>query len=281
MQITKKGFSPNQLMFGRQGVIPGITDGNPASMEPIVESDWFRQELSRRQRAEELYRQIDSNKRLQKLMTQATSGATDAVYVPGDEVFFKEKDKSKWSGPAEVTNVIGNKIRMIYGGFERTVFSIDVAHSKEKKTVVQADETNDIKDKEPMTFKENNIQDWEHNENLPADWQLKNQRNIRPKLHDKVEFTVKGCLKAGRVRRVGKSSGNDKYRCWVQEGNKENSYDFLKEVENWRKVKNEVTFDKESEEARNTARNDRDDIGIFHLKSWDSFQGLEGEEELS
>ena len=50
VQINKKGFSPNQLMFGRQGVIPGITDGNPASMEPVVESDWFREELSRRQR---------------------------------------------------------------------------------------------------------------------------------------------------------------------------------------------------------------------------------------
>ena len=50
VQINKKGFSPNQLMFGRQGVIPGITDGNPASMELVVESDWFREELSRRQR---------------------------------------------------------------------------------------------------------------------------------------------------------------------------------------------------------------------------------------
>ena len=41
-------------------------------------------------------------------MSQATSGATDAVYYPGNQVLFKEKDKSKWSGPAQVTNVIGN-----------------------------------------------------------------------------------------------------------------------------------------------------------------------------
>ena len=33
MLITRKGFSPRQLMFGKQGVVPGITDGNPASME--------------------------------------------------------------------------------------------------------------------------------------------------------------------------------------------------------------------------------------------------------
>ena len=46
IQINKKGFSRIQLTFGRQGVIPGITDGNPASLEPMTESDWFRQELS-------------------------------------------------------------------------------------------------------------------------------------------------------------------------------------------------------------------------------------------
>ena len=94
-------------MFGRQGVIPGIMDGNPASMAPVIESDWFREELSKRQRAEELYRKIDSNERLQKLMSQNTS----AVYFPGNLVLFKEKEKSKWLGPAKVTNVDGNKIR--------------------------------------------------------------------------------------------------------------------------------------------------------------------------
>ena len=31
MKITRKGFSPRQLMFGKQGVVPGITDGNPAT----------------------------------------------------------------------------------------------------------------------------------------------------------------------------------------------------------------------------------------------------------
>ena len=54
VQINKKGFSPIQLTFGRQGVVPGITDGNPASMEPAIKSYWFKQERSSRQRAEEI-----------------------------------------------------------------------------------------------------------------------------------------------------------------------------------------------------------------------------------
>ena len=46
LQINKTGFSPNQLMFGKQSIIPGIFDGTPASMEPIIESDAFHQTTS-------------------------------------------------------------------------------------------------------------------------------------------------------------------------------------------------------------------------------------------
>ena len=46
-------------MFGHQGVIPGITDGNPATMEPVTVSDAFRNEFVNRQKSEEMYRLID------------------------------------------------------------------------------------------------------------------------------------------------------------------------------------------------------------------------------
>ena len=166
LQINQKGFSPLQMTFGRQGVIPGIFGGNPASMEPVVESDWFREEMSKRQRAEEIYRKVDSNERLQKLMTQRLTGAADAIYYPGDEVLFKEKDKSKWSGPAKVTNVVGNKVRMIFGGYERTVSSIDVAHFKDEKSIIKTKET----DKKAMENQTEAFEDeggWEPEDNLP------------------------------------------------------------------------------------------------------------------
>ena len=59
-------------MFGKQGVIPGITDGNVASMEPIVRSDVFRKDIMSRQRAEELFRKYDSDERIKKVLAQRT-----------------------------------------------------------------------------------------------------------------------------------------------------------------------------------------------------------------
>ena len=100
--INRTGFSPRQLMFGKQGVVPGISDGNPASMEVVTESESFRKELINRQKAEELYRKIDISERLQKCLAQKTYGYSDNKYYEGDKVLFKENDKGRWSGRGKV-----------------------------------------------------------------------------------------------------------------------------------------------------------------------------------
>ena len=92
LQVKKSGFSPNQLMFGHQSVIPGVSDGNPPSMEPIIESEVFRREFVNRHRAEETYRSVDANERLQKILKQQTYGYLDTQYNVGDSVYFKEED---------------------------------------------------------------------------------------------------------------------------------------------------------------------------------------------
>ena len=80
LQVNKTGFSPRQVTFGQQGVLPGITDGNPASMEPSRESDAVRKIIIYGQKAEDIYRKIDSNERLQKAMAQQTLGYQDEIY---------------------------------------------------------------------------------------------------------------------------------------------------------------------------------------------------------
>ena len=53
LQTNRSGFSPNQLVFGKQNKVPGINDSTPASLEPVVESDVFCNEFLNRQKAEE------------------------------------------------------------------------------------------------------------------------------------------------------------------------------------------------------------------------------------
>ena len=103
IQINRTGFSPKQLMFGSQSVIPGVFDGTPASLQPVCELDEVRRQFAYRLEAEDIFRKVDSNERIQKALAKQTHGYNNHKYYEGDEVFFKEKGKDKWSGPAKVS----------------------------------------------------------------------------------------------------------------------------------------------------------------------------------
>ena len=65
----------------------------------------------------------------------------------------------------------------------------------------------------------------------------------RPKRGENVKFTVIGETdsREGRVIAVGKPSGRDKFRCWIQERKKVSNWDFVNEIEVWQK-NNKVEF---------------------------------------
>ena len=51
-------------------------------------------------------------------------------------------------------------MRMIYGGYERTVPSVDVAHFKDEKTVVRTNKSNENKEMKTQTLENENAEDW-------------------------------------------------------------------------------------------------------------------------
>ena len=86
--------------------------------------------------AEECFRKIDANKRIQKRLAQQTHGYVDSKYHEGEKVFFKEQGKEKWSGPAKVTGEEGSKVRIIHAGYDRTVPKYRVIPAKLDMEVV-------------------------------------------------------------------------------------------------------------------------------------------------
>ena len=63
--LKKAGFSAYQRIYGKSNIIPGITDGNPATDEP-PDSEDMRMEMSKRLQTEEIFRKIDSDERIKK-----------------------------------------------------------------------------------------------------------------------------------------------------------------------------------------------------------------------
>ena len=78
---------------------------------------------------------------------------------------------------------------------------------------------------------------------------------MRPKRNQVVEFKIDGVKKVGKVTQVGKSSGKDKNKCWIRlrnAENKEECYDFVKDVQTWKLI-DKVTFSNQTTENKTTS----------------------------
>ena len=252
MQITRKGFSPRQLMFGKQGVVPGITEGNPASMEPVVESDAFRREFVNRQKTEELFRKVDANERIQKVLAQQAHGYSDRKYFEGDLVLFKEDGKNRWSGPGQVTGMEGSKVRIVQAGYDRTVPACRVIPYKDNKYVEEPEESdgqdleetsNESVDSEVPT---NNVDICSIEEDEVAN------RDVRPKLKSRIAYKVHDDKdqRTGIVSAVGKKDGKQKFRCWIKNKDIVENFDFVNDISCWKYCK--VDFTDEPETLENS-----------------------------
>ena len=181
LQINRSGFSPRQLMFGKQGVIPGITDGCVASMEPIVHSDSFRRDFINRQKAADVYRKFDSNERIQKAVAQRTYGYSDTRYTEGDLVLFKEEGIDRWSGPGKVTGMEGSQVRLVHSGYDRTVpLCRVIPYEEELDVVVDSEEKQSDGDTIGLA-----VNSTDATEDEP-------QVDVRPKLHKEIKFKLFG-----------------------------------------------------------------------------------------
>ena len=246
LQIRKNDFSPRQVMFGCQGTIPGVTEGSPATWEPVTESDALRRDFINRQRAEELFRKIDLNERIQKTMAGQVQGYVDASYMEGELVLYKEKNSEKWTGPGKVTGVEGSKVRIIHMVHDRTVPKKDVIPFQSKQYEVEENtipstglegQARKMEDKSTSTDEMENIQlETESqytqglesqprkmiNTSIPA-YQMEieleaesSNRSVLPKRYQVIEFSVDGETRTGKVTWVFRQSGKEKHRRIVE-----------------------------------------------------------------
>ena len=107
METNNKGFSPFQIVYGENPKIPGILTSNPHSLSEKYESEDLKNHILKVQMAREAFREADANERLKRGLKARINKYNDEVIFPGDKVYFKQDDKTEWSGPSKVLGVDG------------------------------------------------------------------------------------------------------------------------------------------------------------------------------
>ena len=98
---TVRGFSPYQLVFGRQLKLPNILDDPPAAWEEPEKSKTLLETLQAIHAARVEHTKSERCERIRRAL-KAKIRISDTVYDRGDVVYFKKEDENKWRGPARV-----------------------------------------------------------------------------------------------------------------------------------------------------------------------------------
>ena len=110
-----RGFSPYQLVFGKQIKLPNILEDPPPAWEEPERSKTLLDTLQAIHAARESYIKAERCDRIKRAL-RAKIRINDTIYKNGDIVYFKKEGEDSWRGPAKVVFQDSKVIFLRIGG---------------------------------------------------------------------------------------------------------------------------------------------------------------------
>ena len=110
------GFSPYQLVFGRNPNIPNVLESkSPTYLNETTNCKLVSDHLNALYSARQAFTHAENSHRLKRVLKEKIYPAANARFISGDSVYYK-RDKS-WLGPATVIGQDGKQVLLKNGGF--------------------------------------------------------------------------------------------------------------------------------------------------------------------
>ncbi len=126
---SKGGFSPNQLVFGRNPVIPNLVDEegmSVVSMERGQEEEIVKENLEAMQKAREVTIKNESCMKIRTAMRKNVREHRIEEVMINDEVYYKREEEKQWRGPAKVIGVDGKIVIVKHGDSIRQIARVHI-----------------------------------------------------------------------------------------------------------------------------------------------------------
>ena len=118
-EINRSGFSPLQLIMGKNPTYPGLAEVNPASSN-LDSSSRAMKALKLLDEARVKFRQIDCDERIKKVLSQKVNPYVEKYYKMGDPVYFRDDKKKQWKKGVALVR-FGKTLYLKYGNWLRRV----------------------------------------------------------------------------------------------------------------------------------------------------------------
>ena len=120
------GYSPNQLVLGKNPNFPSVLIDNPPALEGHTSSEIIANHLNAMHAVRAAFIKSEACEKRRRAIRAKTRTATSLIYEPGDIVYFKREN-----------SIIGRENKQIlakYGGTYLRVHACQLQHDKDVKT---------------------------------------------------------------------------------------------------------------------------------------------------
>lgn len=111
-----QGFSPNQLVFGRNPNLPNVLDNKVPANNVECVSKVLERHLNALHTARQEFVKAEASEKIRRALCRKTRSYSDQVYCSGDMVYYKRLRSDQWHGPAKLLGKDGQVCLLKHGG---------------------------------------------------------------------------------------------------------------------------------------------------------------------
>ena len=157
------GFSPNQLVFGKNPNFPSNLINKLPALETPCQSEVVHQKRSAIHSARKAYIEAESSEKISRALKHQTRSSTPHIFQNGDSVYYKRDSSKQWKGPGTVIGIQNQTIIIKHGSVYVRVHPCRVMHENSEF------KTKQIKDQKDNSQKRAVCTDLTMHESLDSD----------------------------------------------------------------------------------------------------------------
>ena len=254
-----EGFSPYQLVFGRNPKLPSVLNDDPPALEGTTTCEVFAKHMNTLVSARKAFLQAESSNRIRRAL-KYNIRQVENIFENGDNVYYKRESSNEWKGPGRVIGQDGKVVIIKHGLYTIRAHSSRVikttyefskdnssnnSNDKSNGTVIQSEE---LDTRRQWEYDEDNVEDIIQDRrpnSISEDTSNSIDRSVisntvqLPKKGDVIDYVPlneDNWKKATILGRAGKATGGNKYWLNIQhsENEKPFSIDWKNGVKEWK-----------------------------------------------
>ena len=110
------GFSPSQLVFGRNPNLPSVLNDKIPALNGTTQSEEVARHLNAMHGARRAFVESEASTKIRRALRHNVREATTMTFEPGNRVYYKRIDSDYWRGPAVVIGKDSHQVILKHGG---------------------------------------------------------------------------------------------------------------------------------------------------------------------